>query len=101
MIISLSRSVVDLWGRRTIVREEQERLAQLQKRNQELKEKKQFVETTTFIEQEARDRLGMAREGETVILMDTGNTVESKGHTVIHSPSDQTSNWKRWWQIFF
>ncbi|KKS88073.1 MAG: hypothetical protein UV63_C0043G0002 [Microgenomates group bacterium GW2011_GWC1_43_11] len=36
MIISLSRSVVDLWERRNIVQEEQKRLSQLEKKHEEL-----------------------------------------------------------------
>ncbi len=103
MIISLSGSVMDLWGRRTVVEKERERLTQLEKKNTELTKKLEMVETTAFVEKEARERLGMAKEGDTVIIMDdssmppSGNSGTTNGNT----SSGQLPNWKRWWHVFF
>ena len=102
MIISLSRSVVDLWERRKIVKEEQERLTQLEKRHEELTKKLKMVQTPGFIEKEARERLGMAKEGDTIIIMDTSSTAQKERVGILSTnPSGQLPYWKRWWQIFF
>jgi hypothetical protein len=102
MIISLSRSVVDLWERRKIVKEEQERLTQLEKRHEELTEKLKMVQTPGFVEKEARERLGMAKEGDTIIIMDTNFTVQKERVGMISNESSgQLPYWKRWWQMFF
>ena len=102
MIISLSRSVVDLWERRKIVKEEQDRLSQVEKKHKELTEKLNMVQTPAFVEKEARERLGMAKAGDTVIIMDTGTTSpkEREGIPATDS-SGQLPYWKQWWQMFF
>ena len=102
MIISLSRSVVDLWERRKIVKEEQIRLAQIEKKHDALTKKLEMVQTPAFVEKEARERLGMAKPGETVIIMDTNTYSEhSQPGSLSADPSTQTPNWKRWWGVFF
>jgi len=102
MIISLSRSVVDLWERRKIVKEEKERLVQVEKKHEDLTEKLNMVQTSAFVEKEARERLGMAKAGDTVIIMDTNSTFPKEREGILSTdPSGQIPNWKRWWQIFF
>ncbi len=99
MIISLSHSVVDLWGRRSIVGQEEARLKETQKRHDELTKRLQTVNTETFVEQEARERLGLAKEGDTVIIMNTNPLPGGE------QPKDEFGepipNWKQWWQVFF
>jgi len=103
LIISLSRSVVDLWGRRTIVEEEKQRLSDLEKKHEELVRKLEMVQTPAFVEKEARERLGMAREGETIIIVDEsfvpGEYSENTGG--VPDGSDTLPYWRRWWQVFF
>lgn len=120
MIVSLSRSVVDLWERRSILVQEQMRLSEAQKRHDELSDKLQKVQTPAFVEQEARERLGMAKEGETVILMDTTGEderpadakamagrlkTEDRGRKTDDggqkTEERKESNWKQWWGVFF
>lgn len=102
MIISLSRSVVDLWERRKIVKEEEKRLVQIEKRHQELMEKLKTVQTPSFVEKEARERLGMAKEGDTVIIMDASGLPPDERIGILSQdqPGDMP-NWKRWWGLFF
>jgi len=102
MIVSLSRSVVDLWERRFIVKKEQDRLIQLEKKHQELTDKLHLVQTSSFVEKEARERLGLAKEGDTVIIMDT-NTYPENARTGNSSgiTSTQIPYWKQWWGVFF
>ena len=102
MIISLSRSVVDLWERRKIVTEEQARLARIEKRHGELSEKLKTVQTPSFVEKEARERLGMAKAGDTVIIMDTGSLPkEEQVGILLRDNSGEMPYWKQWWGIFF
>lgn len=105
MIYSLSRSVIDLWQRRTIVGEEQKRFAVAQKRHEELTKKLEMVQTPAFVEQEARDRLGLAKEGDTILFIDNSPDKNDTTSVVSDSPLEgdrhQLPNWKRWWQVFF
>lgn len=102
MIISLSQSVVDLLEKRAIVKQEQERLSDLKEKHEELTKKFEMVQTPAFIEKEARERLGMAKDGETVIIMGDSSLPQQQAEgKVLNDLSRPESNWKRWWQVFF
>lgn len=100
-IISLSRSVVDLWERRTIVEQEQRRLREFEKKHEDLTQKLQIVQTPEFVEREARERLGMAKEGETIILLDGSSLPDDTGKEIQVDNAPTLPYWKRWWQVFF
>jgi len=104
MIISLFPSVVDLWERRKIIDQEQQRLTELNKKHEELTKKFEMVQTPAFIEKEARERLGMAKAGETIILTDQTSQADTP-RALLKESGDGTSvklpYWKRWWQVFF
>jgi cell division protein FtsB len=101
MIISLSRSVMDLWERRKILEVEQKRLTQLEQKHEELEQKLKMVQTPAFVEKEARDRLGMAKEGETVIIMGDSSLPQDTGKQTQLDTSSMLPYWKQWWRIFF
>lgn len=101
LVVSLSKSVVDLWQRRTIVEQERKRLTEIEKKHDELQQKLETVQTPEFIEREARERLGMAKEGETIILMDETPFFQNGEGGGDMSISSTLPHWKRWWQAFF
>lgn len=100
LVVNLSRSIWDLWRRRDILGERQAVLKRLEDENIRLKGELIYSESPFFVEQEARNRLGLGREGEAVILMPndkfqmTNEKTEEK--TVVNLP-----NWKKWWRLFF
>lgn len=61
-----------------------------------LEERLYFVKSTEFIEKEAREKLGLVKEGEYVVLAPV--PLEKKQQTMI---SDDTPNWKKWLNLFF
>ncbi len=72
----------------------QQEKEELQKR-EFLKQQLYYSTTQVFIEEQAREKLGMIKPGEHVILIPP--KIESKKTIVI----DNTSNWEKWWKIFF
>lgn len=64
-------------------------------KNQFLKQELYFVNTSQFIEQEAREKLGMVKPGEHIVLAPPQQT-EIKTVAI-----DTTPNWKKWWNLFF
>ena len=65
------------------------------KRNQFLRERVYYVQTNEFIEKEAREKLGMVKEGEHIIIAPTVvNNSEIKVKTDI-------PNWEKWKNLFF
>ena len=75
-------------------------LHSLQVQNEKLKQQLQEVKTPQFIEQQARDKLGLARPGETVVIIpiDKLNQVlgASQSATIVRLP-----NWMGWLRLFW
>lgn len=96
-IISLVTSLSGTIRRRNMLKLRQDALQELQEKNQELQKKLQLVQSPEFIEQEAREKLNLAKPGETVILIEQTPKETKDGQL----PHLQVSNWKKWWNIFF
>jgi len=66
------------------------------KQNEFLKERLYYVNTNEFIEIQAREKLGMVREGEHIVLAPPA-TSSPNGMKI----PDTTPNWQKWWKLFF
>lgn len=85
-----------LWARRGVVREREQELIALQKENRDLEGAFKETQGEAYVERMARDKLGMIRDGETIVIMpdrelnaDSGNKAEAP------------ANWKKWWRLFY
>ena len=94
LIFNLSKSTYDLWQRKALVKEAQEEKKEEEKKNRELKGKLEFVQSPEFIEKEAREKLGLAKPGETIVIIPPQEATQSDVAEVL-------PNWKRWWKLFF
>jgi cell division protein FtsB len=75
------------------------RLAELQRKNSELKKKLANVETPQFIEQQARDKLNMTREGETIVIIPENELQKVLG--MEQKPVEiKLPNWQGWLKLF-
>lgn len=97
-IVDLTRSIYSLWKRGDIVKQRQQVQDSLAQENQRLKDKLQQVESSQFIEQQARDKLNLQRQGEIVVVLpeELEATEEKQENEVKDLP-----NWLQWWQLFF
>ena len=73
---------------------------QLQGKNKELKKKLSEIQSPQFIEQQARDKLGLSKKGETVVII-PDQTIKmllgaSSSAQIIRFP-----NPLGWWKVFF
>lgn len=100
LIVNLSRSIWDSWRRRDILGERQAVLGRLEAKNKQLQSELEYAQSPEFIEQEARNRLGLGKEGEEVVIL-------PKAQSSVVSPQsseegkENVPNWKRWWRLFF
>lgn len=67
-----------------------------QKQNAYLKEKLAYAKSNEFIEKEARNKLGLVREGEYIILGPPLKVARSEKVVFENDP-----NWKKWYTLFF
>lgn len=94
LTFSLAKGTYNLWQRAERVKEAQEERMEAEKKNRELKEKLEFVQSPKFVEKEAREKLGLAKPGETVVIMTPQEATSS-------AVEKNLPNWKKWWELFF
>lgn len=80
------------------VQEAENRLEQLKEENKKLQEQREYTKSDEFREKEIRDKLGLAKEGEAVVVLPKDDSRESKENS--KKPSG-VPNYKKWWNLFF
>lgn len=95
--VGIIRSVYTLSQKKGIIKERQQVFNQLVEKNKQLQEDLKEATSPAFIEQAARDKLGLVREGETVIIMDRTQNWELNDQ----KQQKEVASWKLWWRLFF
>lgn len=75
-------------------------LTELQKQNSNLKREFERVQTPEFIERQARDKLGMSKKGETIVVIPDEKIKEVLGGSK-SAEIKKIANWLGWWKLFF
>lgn len=68
-------------------------------KNKELKKKLSEIKSPQFIEEQARNKLGLAKEGETVVIIPDEKIKQILGATEAAQP--RLPNWLGWLRVFF
>jgi cell division protein DivIC len=102
--VGIVRSVYTLSQKKGIIAERQQVLTDLTAKNRQLQENLLEATSPAFIEQAARDKLGLVREGETVVILDKSQITNLPAGKA--GPNDQERprelpSWKQWWSLFF
>lgn len=78
------------------VRRLKENLVDKTKEDKFLTEKLQYVKSNEFVEKEAREKLGLVKEGEHIVI-----APPPPQNTLKDGQKDAKENWKKWWELFF
>lgn len=97
IIKNLSVSIYDLWQKQDLLVSARKELAQQKKQSEELKSKLELTEQSSYVEQEARDKLFMVRSGESIVVL-SDETDAGKAKKSIESTK---KNWQLWLDLFF
>lgn len=77
-----------------------EEVQKLEAKNKELRQKLEQIKSAGFIEEQARNKLGLGRDGETVVIIAENRLKEvlgaSESATIIRLP-----NWLGWFRLFW
>ena len=79
------------------VQEAEDRLENLRKENESLKNELRYKESSEFAEKEIRDKLGLAKEGEAIVVVPQQSSSQLKES----SGQDTKPNWQKWRDLFF
>lgn len=96
LCLSAGSTIAHLWARRGVVREREQELLGLQKENRDLEGSLKEAQGEAYVERIARDKLGMVRDGETIVIMPDREPNTENGEKGKAAP-----NWKKWWQLFY
>ena len=89
-------TIIDLRARKYTVTERKNSVESVKKDNATLKKELDAIHSDEYVEKIARDKLGMVKEGEAIILLpDEAKGGEKKSQSRIET------NWQRWWELFF
>ncbi len=99
LIINLSRDILRLLKAGDQIKLAEQKVEKLKKEQQEFLEKRQYYQSEEFIEEEARNKLGFSRPGETVVILPP-NIPQILGREE-EKPAEEIPNWKKWFKLFF
>jgi len=95
LLVKLSISTWNLWRTDERLKQEQERVEEVKKKNVELKIELAEVESEEFVEKIAREKLGMGREGEVVVIL------PEVDYKKIKRQKRKLANWEKWVRVLF
>ncbi len=100
LVISLTRSIVDAWQKGGLLDREEERFAKAKLENEELNRESVKLQSPEYIEKQARDKLGLGKEGEAVVVLPPLPTITVPEGQTNNSEKSQ-SVWQQWVSFLF
>jgi len=100
VIVNLTRSINDLLHADDRIKEIEYQVNQLKQKNNELKKQLAEVQSPQYLEKIARDKLGLAKEGETVVILPQNSLA---GPEQVNSVEVEKNlpDWQKWRNLFF
>ena len=102
LTLSLARNVARILKAGQKVEEAVSRVEKLKEENEELKKRLETVGSQEYIEKQLRDNLGLAKQGEEVIVLPDEETLRALAPRIQQEQESlPDSNWKKWMKLFF
>ena len=99
--LSLYRSVVRMGKANVGISEARERVDKLKEENRKLEEEIKKVRNIEFIEKQLRDKLGLAKEGEIVVVLPEDDVLRKLAPEIEEEEETLPDpNWKKWMRLF-
>ena len=101
VIYSLLKSISRLTGATQKITDEQNYVFLLKKENQDLNQKLLTAQSPQFVEQEARNKLGLAKKGEIVVVLPDINTLKNLAPKLpVEKATLPDPTWLLWLKLF-
>lgn len=102
LIFSVSRSIWGLLQKGRTLDEAKERVEELEKEQAKLLKMREVVESEEFVEREAREKLGLAKPGEVIVVLPPDDILRKFAPKVEEEEFVQEQPiWRRWVGMFF
>lgn len=97
MCVGLLRSILENFQRTDLVGQRQLALQEEEQKNATLRDQLRNATSAAFIEEEARNKLGLVRQGDTVVFLSN----PSPNETLPEQKISNLTRWQQWWSLFF
>lgn len=94
--VRLGENVWRLWKAGERIRDAEKQVKQEEQENQELRKRLTEVQSPEFIEKEAREKLGLGKEGETIVVLPKAELEPS----FARASERRQPNWRKWWMLY-
>jgi cell division protein FtsB len=102
MFVSLIRNILRVVESNKRIEKAQDQVEKLKKENEELEENLAITKSEEFIERQLRDKLGLAKEGEIVIVLPDEKILETLAPSLEEEEETLPDpNWKKWLKMFY
>ncbi|HZE87247.1 MAG TPA: septum formation initiator family protein [Methylomirabilota bacterium] len=98
VINGLIHSIYTLLQKNSLVTQAKQELVREKKKNKQLKNQLHVAKRPQFVEEEARNKLFLAKPGEGVIVIASDALMASTSGA---KNQDLRPNWQKWWTLFF
>lgn len=99
--LSLVKSIAKIVGSNQKIVDEQLAVTELEKEHEDLVRQLQAVKTSQFIETQARDKLGLAKKGEIVLVLPDEATLKSLAPKIKEEKFTLPAPiWQKWLKLF-
>jgi cell division protein FtsB len=101
LAISLVKSTLKILGSNEKITQALSEVRELEKENEILEKEFKGVQNVQFIEREARDKLGLAKEGEYVLILPDEDSLRAVAPKMEEKERELPPlNWEKWLKLF-
>ncbi len=100
LVVSLVRGVEEIRRARERVKKAEERVLKLKSEEKELEERLSLVEGKEYVEKQLREKLGMGKEGEIVVILPEKEIVKKFAPRIEEENTLPDPIWKKWAKLF-
>jgi len=100
--VSLARNVSRILKAKDRIKEAEERVEKLKVQNEDLKKRLETAGSGEYLEKQLRDNLGLAKEGETIVVLPDEDTLRALAPRAEQEQETLPDpNWRKWLKLFF
>lgn len=101
LVSSLVKSLKRIAEGRAIVMRNEAKLEKIQKENEKLEEQLKIIQSDEFVEKQLRNKLGLVKEGEIVVVLPEAEIVKKLSPVIPEEEEVKPKpNWQRWVELF-
>jgi cell division protein FtsB len=100
LFVSLSKGIFELLSVYDRVQAVEEEVTRLEEEREGIRRQLERQQTESFVEQQIRDKLHLAKPGEVVVVLPEGS-VPLKTHSYDEGIEEENPNWKKWLELFW